>query len=386
LTIRADRRRLLLACGSLAAGGVHAMGRDPAAIVRDQVDATVRGVMERNDVPGMAVGITVRGRRSFSYHGVAARNTGRRVDEDTLFEIGSLSKTFTAALGSYARELGALSLHDPAGLHWSALAGSPIADARLLDLATYTAGGLPLQFPDAVGDEAAMLAYFREWQPAFPATTQRVYSNPSIGLFGHLAARSLGKPFRELMQTRLFPALRLSRTYLQVPANRMDDYAWGHARDGRQVRVNPGVFDDEAYGVKTTATDLLRFVEAQMGKASLDAGWQEALAGTQAGHYEVGPMVQGLGWEMYPETASLDRLLEGNASDMALKPQPAMKRVPPRSPGGNILVNKTGSTNGFGAYAAFLPARQVGIVLLANRNYPNAERVRAAHRILQALD
>lgn len=359
------------------------MGRDPASLLRDHVDAAVRAAMERNDIPGMAVGVTVAGRRFFAYQGVAARDSGRRVDEDTLFEIGSVSKTFTAALASYARELGALSLYDTAAVHWSALAGSPIADARLLDLATYTAGGLPLQFPDAVTDEAEMLAYFREWQPAFPPGTQRVYSNPSIGLFGHLAARSMGKPFRELMEARLFPLLRLSRTYLQVPANRMDDYAWGHARDGRQVRVSPGALDDEAYGVKTTAADLLRFVEAQMGVRPLDDRPQRALAATHTGYYEAGVMTQALGWEMYPHPAPLERLLEGNGSDMALKPQPATKLVPPRPAAADVLVNKTGSTNGFGAYAAFVPSLRAGVVLLANRNYPNAERVRLAHGILQ---
>jgi beta-lactamase class C len=51
-----------------------------------------------------------------------------------------------------------------------------------------------------------------------------------------------------------------------------------------------------------------------------------------------------------------------------------------------VLINKTGSTNGFSAYVAFVPAKGIGIVMLANRNYPIPARVRAAHRILTALD
>jgi len=82
--------------------------------------------------------------------------------------------------------------------------------------------------------------------------------------------------------------------------------------------------------------------------------------------------------------ASLDVLLAGNSTAMALQAHAVTRPAPP--PQGDILVNKTGSTNGFGAYAAFVPARRIGVVLLANRNYPNAERVRAAYAILQALE
>ena len=58
---------------------------------------------------------------------------------------------------------------------------------------------------------------------------------------------------------------------------------------------------------------------------------------------------------------------------------------PPQPPAGSRLYNKTGATNGFGAYAVFLPEQMIGLVLLANRNLPIAARVTAAHAVLEQL-
>ncbi len=45
----------------------------------------------------------------------------------------------------------------------------------------------------------------------------QAYSNPSIGLFGYLAAKSMGEPFADLMEKRIFPAFRLASTFIAVP-------------------------------------------------------------------------------------------------------------------------------------------------------------------------
>lgn len=374
------------AAALLCGAGAHAAERVDAAALKRVVDAAIQPVMQAHDVPGMAVSVTAGGKQYDFHYGVAAKAGRRKVDADTLFEIGSVSKTFTATLAAYAQARGDLSLSDNAAKYLPQLAGSSVGATSLLDLGTYAAGGLPLQFPETVTDNGKMVDYFRGWRPRYAAGTQRQYSNPSIGLFGYLAARSMGQPFEVLMEQTLFPALGLGNTYLTVPKARMKDYAYGYARDGKAVRVTPGVLDAEAYGVKSTSSDMMRFVMANIDSSGLDQTLRRALATTRTGYFKVGDMVQGLAWEMYPWPAQRDSVLAGSSPQVVFEANPVMRLEPPQAARSAMLVNKTGSTNGFGAYVAYVPSQRIGIVMLANKNYPVAERVKAAFRVLQYLD
>lgn len=354
--------------------------------IESVVNDAIRPVLEENHVPGMAVAITAGGKRYFFNYGVASKDSGQKVSEHTIFEIGSVSKTFTATLAAYAQASGALSLSDKTSKHWPALAGSRFDGISLLDLGTYTAGGLPLQFPDEVTDQETMIGYYKDWQPAYAAGTYRQYSNPSIGLFGYLAAKSMGAPYDALVEEKLFPLLGLTETYVRVPQEKMSGYAYGYSKDDKPIRVNSGVLDSEAYGVKTTAADMIKYVEANMGNAGLDATLQRAIAATHTGYYKVGAMTQGLGWEMYDYPTDLDTLLAGNSVQVSSKANEVNRLAPTLPPVRDVLINKTGSTNGFGAYVVFIPAKRIGIVMLANKNYPNPVRVKAAYQILKALE
>ncbi|HCR1833677.1 TPA: PDC family class C beta-lactamase [Pseudomonas aeruginosa] len=362
-------------------------GEAPADRLKALVDAAVQPVMKANDIPGLAVAISLKGEPHYFSYGLASKEDGRQVTPETLFEIGSVSKTFTATLAGYALAQDKMRLDDRASQHWPALQGSRFAGISLLALAPYTAGGLPLQFPDSVQkDQAQIRDYYRQWQPTYAPGSQRLYSTPSIGLFGYLAARSLGQPFERLMEQQLFPALGLEQTHLDVPEAALAQYAQGYGKDDRPLRVGPGPLDAEGYGVKTSAADLLRFVDANLHPERLDRPWAQALDATHRGYYKVGDMTQGLGWEAYDWPISLKRLQAGNSTPMALQPHRIARLPAPQALEGQRLLNKTGSTNGFGAYVAFVPGRDLGLVILANRNYPNAERVKIAYAILSGLE
>ena len=372
--------RPLLVTLSLCLGSQSAF-----AELNQAVDAAVKPMMQAYAIPGMAIAISHKGQQHFFEYGVASRESGQAVDRHTLFELGSISKLFTATLGAYAEARGTLNLSDNASQYLPELRGTAFDHISLLDLATYTPGGLPLQFPDAVSSERQMLDYYRNWQAVYAPGMQRLYSNPSIGLFGHLAAASMAKPFQQLMEKDLLPQLGMQESYVQIPAEQMTRYAWGY-RDDKAVRVSPGALDAEAYGLKSTAADMLRFIDANLHPDKLPAPLLQAVSSTHRGYYQVGDMTQALGWERYAYPISLAKLQAGNSAEMALQPQPVERFSVPKPAEGDLLLNKTGSTNGFGAYILLLPARDIGLVILANRNYPNAERVRLALQLLESLE
>ena len=340
--------------------------------------------MAKYDVPGVAVAVTVDRQSYFFNYGVASKENATPVNNATLFEIGSISKTFTATLASYAQVLGKLSLDEHPGKYMRQLKGSAVDQASLMNLGTYTAGGLPLQFPDEV-TPAKMVDYFQQWKPDAPVGTQRKYSNPSLGLFGHVTALALKSDFADAMERQIFPQLGLKHSYIHVPNNELVNYAWGYNQENRAIQVNPGVLAAETYGVKTTAPDLIRFVQANIDPSLLDANMQRAIEGTQVGYFKIGGMVQGLGWEQYAYPNTLERLLDGNSEAMIFESNPATPLSSPQVPSGPTLFDKTGSTGGFGAYVAFVPKKNIGIVILANKNYPIAARVTAAYTILDQL-
>ncbi|HEC1393204.1 TPA: serine hydrolase, partial [Pseudomonas aeruginosa] len=109
---------VLLGALSLSAG--NAFGQ----VSQADVDAVIRPLMSKYKIPGMAVALSVDGQHTFYNYGVASKATGQAVTPTTLFEIGSLSKTFTATLASYAQGQGKLQWSDQASHYLPSLKGS----------------------------------------------------------------------------------------------------------------------------------------------------------------------------------------------------------------------------------------------------------------------
>lgn len=372
---------------SLTAVAAPASGvaQSPDCSIRRAVDAVIPALMAKDRIPGMAVALTVDGKAFVFNYGVASVNPRTPVTGHTLFELGSVTKTFTATLASWAHVQHRVSLSDVTEQYVPELRGSPFGALTLLSLGTHTPGGLALQFPDYVTNQDALMRYLGKWRPTYPAGAYRTYSNQGIGMLGLIAARSMGQDFRSLMQQRLFPALGLQQSFIVIPASKRAWYAWGYTGDDKPIRMKTAILSDETYGIRTTAADLIHFVQENIDPSGLPSTLREAITQTHVGYFQAGPMTQDLIWEQYPYPVALPALLAGNSYRMIFEPTPVKAIVPAQLPVQNAWLNKTGSTNGFGSYVAFVPSKRLGIVLLANKNYPIPDRVTAAYRILGAL-
>jgi beta-lactamase class C len=352
------------------------------------VGAAITPVMKQYGIPGMAVGVVSGGHEYVFTYGVVSKVTSLPVTDNTLFEIGSVSKIFNATLASYAQLEGDLSLSDMASQYLPSLRGTAFDKVSLIELGTYTPGGMPLQVLDGIDNNAKLFAYYMAWKPAYAPGTVRTYSNLSIGLLGFIAAKTMHADYATLLQNQMFPALGLHHSFMSIPASEAANYAQGYEDDDTPVRMTFDPLTPETGGVRITAGDLLRFLAINMGDVSVDTAWQRAVTATHTGYFQTksGGMVQDLVWEQYRWPVTLSALEASNSYGVILDPHPVAVISPPLPPRMDVLLDKTGSTNGFGAYVALIPADGVAVVLLANKNYPIPARVSVAYQILTRLN
>lgn len=365
------------------------------------IQHAAQAFMQQYHIAGLTIGITQHGHHQVYSYGVMSRQTQQPVNADTLFEIGSISKIFNVTLASQAQQQGKLSLHKQPSVYIPMLKGSVLDQVSLLNLATHTAGGFPLQLPDDVHTDDQLMDYFVHWQPKYAANAQRQYANPSIGLLGLITAKQFQQPYAEALKQQVLLPLGMTSTDINVPAKNANRYAQGYKKDQTPVRLNPAPLADEAYGVKSSANDLLRFIDANLGLLKINPALQQAIDNTHIGYFDVptagdalagtpidtpsAHMTQALIWEQYAYPVTLNTLLAGHSSHMVYDSVPVTRLTPPQPPQQQVWINKTGATNGFGAYIAFIPSEQLGIVILANTNHPTDARVRLADHMMQSM-
>ena len=354
--------------------------------LNQKVNETIATLIKEQSIPGMAVGVIYQGKPHYYTYGLADVKLHKPVTTKTIFELGSVSKTFTGVLAADSVARNEIKLTDPVKKYWPELTGPQWENINVLHLATYSAGGLPLQIPDDINDQSVLLKYYQQWQPSWTPGTKRVYSNASLGLFGVLTANAAHMDFQQAMKTRVIEPLKLTNTWFKIPKSHEKNYAWGYVNN-QPRHVSPGMLDDESYGLKSSLEDMTQWMQINLDINLVKSRTlQKGIETSQLGYYySENKIYQGLGWEMYDYPVNEELVVSNSSNDVALLPKDIQIIKPEHVDGHKFFIHKTGATNGFGAYVAFIPSEKIGIVMLANKNFPNTERVKAAFAILNTL-
>ncbi|WP_104104266.1 serine hydrolase [Arthrobacter sp. 08Y14] len=234
-----------------------------------------------------------------------AKFAGFGADEHTEFEIGSISKTFTAALLADAVERGELTLETTvADILGPDLADSDaeIGTVTLAELASHRSG-LPRLATDPGSLVFAFLgvALHRDPYPASPAAILEhaqsapvggrgsvSYSNLGYAFLGQLLAKAAGMSYADLLQQRILDPLDMKDTYAPVTADNLrPDAPTGRSAGGLGQGAWTGNGTAPAGGIRSTAADMARYTQAMLagtapGSKALDPQW-DAGDGEQVG-------------------------------------------------------------------------------------------------------
>lgn len=121
----------------LLTGPARAFAPDPRDRLPERVAMIAARLMADHEIPGLMVGLTITGRRQLFPFGHASISPAQAVTNRTIFELGSISKVYTATLAAFAHAAGALRWTDLFRAHLPSLRNSPIGGASLLNLGTY---------------------------------------------------------------------------------------------------------------------------------------------------------------------------------------------------------------------------------------------------------
>jgi CubicO group peptidase (beta-lactamase class C family) len=177
--------------------------------VSDPLARLVREAQSEHRLPSVSAAVVVRGEQVLETAvGFADDAGGREATPDTQYRIGSITKTFTAAVVMELVELGALELDRPLGQTVPEVGDRPLTIRRLLSHSS----GLQREPPGNVWESLAfpsvaeLLARFDEAEQVLEPGAFWHYSNLAYVLLGEVAARASGTPYEELAERRISEA------------------------------------------------------------------------------------------------------------------------------------------------------------------------------------
>ncbi|MGY5800158.1 serine hydrolase [Rhizobium sp. LEGMi12c] len=301
----------------------------------------VERVDERCLSVGMVVGVTEANRHRIIAHGRRDRSGAGLVNEETLFEIGSITKLFTALLLSDMANRREVGMDEPVAELLPAGTRVPVRDGKaitLRDLASHYSGLPRVATNGDPPDRPAgpYVAYSAERLYQFLASHELIrtpgdsfeYSNVGVGLLGHaLVLRAGAGSYESLIRARILDPLGMDDTVIAIPSRLAGNVASGH--DDDLEPTSDWTFDVLAGtgALRSTLPDLLRFVDAVCDQSSA--------------------------------IASIIRPL------MTPRDQGGLELAKPHLDG-VIALSKPGGTGGFRSFVKCIPEWKRGVAVLSN--------------------
>lgn len=309
-------------------------------VLRDRIDQT------RQSVGIVASVFDFADQKTVCYGRSDAAN-GRTLDGDTVFEIGSITKVFTALLLTEMVTRGEVALDDPASKYLPDHVKMPERDGRkitLLDLATYTSG-LP-RLPDGIpnnGDNPyaaytveQLYAFLSGHTLRFNPGRRYIYANLGFGLLGHVLALRANASYEDLVVSRICAPLGMADTRISLTPSMRERLAQGHLSNLKPASNWDIPTLAGAGALRSTANDLLKFMKAT------------CLAAPGA-----------------PLRSAIDMLLQTRRPTDSSTSEVGLG-VFIRTGNDDEIVWKDGMTGGYACYAGFSTRLRSGAVVLSN--------------------
>ncbi|HMQ63280.1 MAG TPA: serine hydrolase [Flavilitoribacter sp.] len=310
----------------------------------DDVVASIRERIENGHSPGIVVGII--DKDGPQYYAFGAKTAGGEpVDEHSIYEIGSISKTFTATLLAQNILNGKMKADDPAQQYLPKSVTMPMRNGRQItlgELSDHTSGlpRLPANLnpadpsnPYADYTVEQMYAFLSGYELPRDIGSQYEYSNLAQGLLGHILALQAGKSYEELLIENIAGPLGMDETKITFDEQMKKNLAMGYSQ-GMQVPNWDFPTLAGAGAIRSSLHDMLRYIGANMGLIKSDFYPAMQLAHTMR-HDKAGGIRVGLGWH----------ISKGSDGD---------------------VIWHNGGTGGYRTFAGFVRETGEGVVVLTN--------------------
>jgi len=312
------------------------------------VEKLARPYMQQGPTAGLCLAVLDRGQvRRYSY-GETQRGNGQLPDPNTtIFEIGSVTKTFTTLLLARQVVRGKMHLADPVSQYLPdslprlAYQAAPIS---LENLANHTSGlpRLPANIYVGKVDPAdpyrhytldSLCHFLARYQLPVRPGSQFTYSNLGAGLLGCVLAQQAHRSFDQLIRTQISRPLHMPDTHVELTAQERTRFAQGYNEKGEPTTVWNLATLQGSGALKSTLRDMVRYTQAQLGQFRNPLA--KAIALTHQETFRSPDNTLGLGWRI------------------AQRPQ-------------HTYWHHSGGTGGGRSFVGFDRQRQLGVVILSN--------------------